>query len=164
MAFLQKEVVTGLDEVLSGLDGLKKSLRTKHLRKATNDIARNILWGAKARTPKRRGILYKSLGRKVKVYKSGVLVAIVGARKEYRQQVGVRVKDSGPSAKYPKKAGDPIFANPTKYLHLVELGTSRGKAHHMLRDAARAARSMMRSRVVEAVEDALAEAQKGGAK
>lgn len=166
MATIEKEYVTGLQGVLSQLDGIKKSLRNKHLKRATNEISRAILWGARSRVPRRLGTLYKSLGRKVKVYRgSGVAVAVVGARKGYKEQVAVRVKDSRPGTKYPKKAGDAVYADPVKYLHLVELGTVRTKAHHALRGAAKAARPMMADAVRAAVGAALAEAAaKGGGK
>ena len=165
MGFLKKEYVEGLGDVLRQLDVVKNSLRNKHLRKAMADVSRNVLWSARARTPKRRGILYRSLGRKVRVYrKSGVVVAVVGARVGFKEQVGVRKRDSRSGVKYPRHAGDPVFADPTKYLHLVELGTRRTQAAHMLRDAAAAARPMMTRRVVEAVNAALAEAasRRGG--
>ena len=157
MAFKVKEHVTGLKEILQAMDDLPKNLRKKHLRKAMSDIAKKILWAAKARTPRGTGLLRKSLGRKIKVYPSGVVVGIVGARRGFRQQVGERVKDSRPGTKYPKQAGDPIYVDPTKYLHLVELGTVRSKAAHMLRDALAEGRAMATARFRQALEDAVKE-------
>lgn len=159
MPFVEKQYLEGLADVLRKLDELPKRLRNKHLKKAVGNAARTILWAAKARTPKRRGVLYKSLGRKVKLYRnSGVAVAIVGARTGFRQVVGTRVRDSRPGTKYPKKAGDPIYADPTKYLHLVELGTSRSAGVHMLRDAIAQNKAAIADEMRKALEDAVKEA------
>lgn len=163
MAFSIRARVDGLQDILRKLDELPKKLRNKFLRRAVSDAAKLILWSARARTPRRFGILKKSLGRKVKVYRrSGTMVAIVGARVGFKQQVGTRVKASRASARYPKAPGDPIYADPTKYLHLVELGTARSKGVHMLRDALQVNKSAIRDKMRDALSNAIADAQKGG--
>lgn len=137
MGFNVKARVDGIADLMAQLDGLKKSVRNKILRKAVSNAGKTLLWAARARVAgfKRTGLLYKSLGRKVKVYPSGAVVAIVGARKGFKQIIGVRKRDSRPGTKYPKAAGDPIYADPTKYLHLVELGTKRSRAYEPLKQA-----------------------------
>jgi HK97 gp10 family phage protein len=150
MAYEVKGQVEGLDVVMRAFHALKTSTQKKHLRKALGEASRLTLWAARAQTPKRSGLLYKSLGRKTKVYKSGVVVAIVGARRGFRKKVGER------------KDGRPIMADPTKYLHLVELGTHTARAKHVLRDAIRRQGPAIRELIASAMNDALAEAAKGG--
>lgn len=62
----------------------------------------------------RGGLLKKAQGYKVKTY-GGTAVAICGTRDGFRQRIGTRV--SG------KNQGEPIYANPTKYAHLIIKGT-----------------------------------------
>lgn len=158
MPYVEKEYLTGLEATLRAFGEMPKRLARKHLRRGVNAIGKDLLWAAKARTPKRTGLLYKSLGRKVKSYRSGaVVVAIVGARKGFRKQVGVRVKDSRPGTKYPKRKGDPIYADPTKYLHLVNLGTFRSRAYRMLQEALRQASAGAKRHLESSLEDAVKE-------
>jgi hypothetical protein len=142
---------------------LKRSLQKKHLRKAMNAAGKQLLWAVRGRTPKRTGLLYKSLGRKVKTYKSGIVVAIVGARVGFRKPVGVRQKP-GVVRGVPRKAGEPIFADPTKYLHLVEGGHSGGaQPKRILAGSLQALGPEVVKLVEAAMQAAIAEAaQKGG--
>lgn len=159
MPYVEKEYLTGLEATVKAFDAFPKRLRNKHLRRGMNAVGKDLLWAAKARTPKRTGLLYKSLGRKSKTYRGGaVIVAIVGARKGFRKQVGVRVFDSRPGTRYPKKAGDPVYADPTKYLHLVNLGTARSRAYRVLQDALRQARAGAKSHLEAALANAAKEA------
>jgi HK97 gp10 family phage protein len=146
--------VTGVDQTLAAFASVKSSLQKKYLRKAQADNARLVLWAVRGRTPKRRGLLYKSLGRKVKVYRGrNIVVAVVGARTGFRQQVGTR------------KDGTPIFANPVKYLHLVELGTARSRGHGMIRAALTSTKAQVAANLRQAMESAIADANqpRGGA-
>lgn len=76
------------------------------------------------------GLLRKSLGYKVKYYtRTGSAVAICGPRSRFRVQIGV-------VSRGPRK-GQPVFANPQKYAHLVELGTRHSGARPFLKPAGR---------------------------
>ena len=155
MAFQVRLQLEGVDALKRQFDALANKLRKKHLKRAMNAASKDVLWAVRARTPKRSKLLYRSLGRKVKVYPSGNVVAIVGARQGFRQPVGVRKRG--------KKAGETIYANPTKYLHLVELGTSRSEARHMLKDALDSKKAEIQGLIADAVDAAVAEAlSKGG--
>lgn len=152
----QMSQIDGLDAVLRRLDDLPKKLRNKHLKKAITAAARTILQAAKARCPRDLGILRKSLGQKVKVYRhSGAVLAVVGARKGFRLPAIRKKGKWAPAAVQPSG-----FADPTKYLHLVELGTTRSREVRFLRDALRSATPSVGAKVREAVEAALAD---GGA-
>lgn len=148
-----------LTEALKALKDLPRKLKKKAIRQVANAGAKKLKWAARKLVPIRHGLLKKSLGQKVKVYPSGVAVGMVGAREGFKQQVGVRKQDSRPGARYPKKAGDPVYANPTKYLHLVELGTRRGaKARHFLRRALDQSVGAVRAEAVEILDRAVKEA------
>ncbi len=102
-------------DLLARLDGMKRAVRTRVLRKAIGAGTKIILKVAKSLVPKESGLLRKSLGRKVKVYRnSGIAVGIVGPRKGFRQDV-TRSKGKW----FPVTA----ISDPIKYAHLVEFGT-----------------------------------------
>src|SRR5579864_477519 len=94
--------IAGEKEVFAQLDALESKLRKQSLRKAVNAGSSIVLKAVKRRAPvevgggslgrARAGLLKKSLGRKVKAYKSGVVVGIVGARKGFRKAIGVRTR------------------------------------------------------------------------
>lgn len=115
MAWKIKGKIEGADQVVSALQDLEKKVRKKALRAAVSKAGSIILKRAKQLAPKDSGLLKKSLGRKVKVYPSGVAVAIVGPRKGFRQDATRRKG---------KWAAVSTIADPTKYGHLVELGTA----------------------------------------
>lgn len=147
--------VEGLEEVLKQLDEFPKKLRNKHLKKAVNDASKTVLQGAKARCPRESGLLRKSLGRKVKVYRhSGVVMGIVGARLGFKQEV-TRGKGKWKSMQ--------VVSNPVKYLHLVELGTTRTQASHFLRDALQANLADIGNRMRDALANAVADLNASGA-
>lgn len=130
-------------DALRRLNGLKQGKRNAILRTAATKSARLVLASAKAnlrtRTKlqkklgiTRHGILLKSLGVKIASYEHTV-VALIGPRKGFKEQIGVRTRDG----KHGKK-GDPIYEDPTKIAHLVEYGHGGpGKAdeHPFMRPA-----------------------------
>jgi HK97 gp10 family phage protein len=129
MSFAIKAVVTSdsLTAALRRLNGLKPGRRNAILRTATTKSTRIIAKAAKGNLSARRktqkkegiarlGLLQKSIGIKVKVYNNAV-VGLVGPRKGFKQQVGVRKKGGAKS-----KTGDPIHHDPANIAHLVELG------------------------------------------
>lgn len=152
-----------LKPLLDRLKELPRKLGKKILRAAVASATRKLAREAKSRAKgfRRTGVLWKSLGSKVKAYpNSGTVVGIVGARQGFRQQIGVAKQDSREGARYPRKKGDPIYANPVKYLHLVELGTVRSRANPFLADSQRAMHAALRADIAAAVNKGLTEALK----
>lgn len=110
MAFKAKVEITGLADVFQRLRGVERKVRTKILRQAVQGAGRLILKAARAKVAVRTGLLRKSLGVKVKVYrKSGVAVAVVGPRTGFKRTV-----------KLPD--GSFEIEDPTNIAHLVEKG------------------------------------------
>ena len=145
MAYKIKGKIEGLRDVLAALDNVEKKVKKKAIRKAAGVAGTIVLKAAKARARKATGLLRKSLGKKIKVYKSGAVgVAIVGPRLGFRQVVS--------------RGGRDVLSNPTKYAHLVELGTSHSAAHPFLRSALEQTRGQVR----EAMAKAIAEVVAGG--
>lgn len=145
MAFTIRSKVTGLEPLLRALDAAGKNLKKKGTRKAVGAAGKIILKAAKSRVRRVSGLLARSLGRKVKVYRgSGVAVAIVGPRKGYKQEV---VRD-----------GRIATSDPIRYAHLVERGTMRSQALPFLQPAL----DSTKTQVVQAMGDALASVLPGG--
>lgn len=155
LGYTVRDQVEGLEAIKAQLRELPRKLAAKLEKKAINEAGKLVLQRAKALAPIREdrrqgykgGLLRKSLARKVKVYRNrGIIVAIVGARKEgFRRQIGTR------------KDGTPIFANPTKYLHLVELGTRTAQGKNFLRQALSEVRPQLTSIFTRVLEEALNE-------
>lgn len=124
--FTIKGKIEGLKDVTDALKAVDKKLRKKLIRKAVGEGGKLILKRAKQLVPKDTGLLKKSLGRKVKVYKNGVAVAVVGPRQGFRKSV---TRSKG------RRAAVTLIANPVKYAHLVELGTQNAPAHPFLKPA-----------------------------
>jgi HK97 gp10 family phage protein len=104
----------GGDKIFSRLSGMGKAAN-KIVKKAMGEAGKIILKEAKGGIPRESGLLKKSMGRKVKVYRgSGAVVAIVGPRTGFVQIVDVKglggIRHS-------------VLRDPTKYAHLVEGGT-----------------------------------------
>ena len=84
-------------------------------RRASSQAITPVLKSAKAKVPKRKGLLKKSLGRKQKSYpRNDVVYSMVGPRKGFKDEEG---------------------NNPVNYAHLVEKGTKYAKAQPFLRPA-----------------------------
>lgn len=127
---------TGLDGLLGLLRYLPDNIQKKILRPAVQRGSRRLSRTVKSLVPIRTGLLKKAIGARVVWYKkTQTTLGVVGAKHGFRTAIGVRKRDSGDSARYQYKKGDQIFANPTKYWHLVELGTVRGKALDALKRA-----------------------------
>lgn len=185
MAFKVHCQIDGLKELIGRLTGLKMKMRNKILRTATTKAARLIAKKAKQKCPvrmtggqvarqakrlRKEGIaappkiaaasnitplklLKKSIGQKVKTYKSGVVVGIVGPRKGFRAEIGKRVRKGKKS-----NVGDPIYADPVNYAHLVELGTKHSKAQPFLRPALEESKDEIRAIFAEEIRAGLAAA------
>jgi HK97 gp10 family phage protein len=113
---------------LTPLEGLKKSLANKILRKAVTQAGRVVRDAVKqnAITIKKHGYLAKSIGIKVKVYKD-TAIAVVGPRSKWTKVVGVRTRG--------KHKGEPITFRPSYIAHLVEKGTKRSMHKAFLKPA-----------------------------
>lgn len=118
MSWAVKAELTGLRDVLGrvqrlGSQTVRSRVTRKAVDKASQPAAKTMkrLAPASEQGPLIPGLLKKSVGRKIKVYRnSGIVVMVVGPRSGFRRVVGSR------------KDGRPIVQNPTKYAHLVEYG------------------------------------------
>jgi HK97 gp10 family phage protein len=169
MGFTVKMRITGLEELIRRLESLDPKMRRKTLKAAVNAGSRILLAEMKAGVPSSlndTGLLRKSLGRRIKVYRqSGIVVAIVGPRRGFKQEIGM-----SSSGKY---KGKPIYRNPTRYAHLVEFGTgprvqkstgrSTGRmgARPFMRPALESSRGPVFDAMREVMEAGLAEAAQG---
>lgn len=105
-------------EVRKALERFKTSVRNRVVRAGVTTALRPIAKEAKRLVPTRFRFLKKSLGTKVKTYRSGVWGA-VGVRTGERWWGTVRGKT----------------VKPHKYAHAVELGTKTARPHPFLRPA-----------------------------
>lgn len=123
----------------SSLQGIRKRLADlpQELIKASESAvlragAKPIQTAAKAKAPVGTGLLKKSIGMRVKKTK-GIYTARVGPRKGFKGK---------PLGKKKNKAGIETerFADPNKYSHLVEFGTSHSPAKPFIRPAIESAK------------------------
>ncbi len=114
-----------------GLKGLRDSIQKRIVKKGVTKMVQPVTKAVKAASPVRDekdrqgGTLKKSLGHKVSAKRSGFAKAVIGARRGFKRQIGV--------VKRGKNAGRPIFADPVKYLHLVEYGTKYAAAKRFVK-------------------------------
>jgi HK97 gp10 family phage protein len=152
MPYRIKGKVDGLDATLKALEGLRKALANKLLRRALNKARSILAKTAKAKAPRETGLLKKSIGGKVKIYPSGVGVAVVGPRAGFKKEV---------TRKRNKRFPTTAMANPIKYAHLVELGTSHSKAQPFLGTALSANQSQIKEAMADVIRKGLEDAKKG---
>lgn len=158
MAFAIQGKLEGLGPVVRRLQEVgRKSTRTAILRKAVNAATGPLLKSAKAMCPVsedpplKKGLLRKSLGRKLSYNKrSGVVTGLVGPRRGFKVQVGVRKKG--------KRPGSPIYQDPVRYAHLVELGTRRAGPKPFLRPAWDGGKAAALATVAASIRDGIARA------
>lgn len=150
--------VTGLQESMTQLAGMVRAVRNKYLRKAMNAAGTIVLKVMRRLAPvevgrdelsrNRSKVLKKSLGRKVKAYaKKGVMIVIVGPRRGFRKQVGVRKRG--------KNVGQPVYYDPAKTAHLVEKGTSHSAAKPFARPAGDTTKAQVEAAVVKIIDDGI---------
>lgn len=96
--------ITGSKELARLLEDLPGKVQKKVLRQGVSAASTPILKAIRGRVPKRSGLTKKSMARKVKTYKSGTVVSIMGPRKDA-------------AAMYKGK-----LHKPSKIAHLVEKG------------------------------------------
>lgn len=100
--------LTGLKPTLDRLKGVDEKTRKKTLRKAIGAGTRIMTKAIKRNLP--AGLLRKSIGSKIKVYRnSGVVVGIAGPRTGFKQMVTM-------------KDGSAVLQDPSAISHLVEGG------------------------------------------
>lgn len=119
MSFAIKTEIKGLDGLLKKTKLLKNPVKAQQ--NACRRGGRVILKAAKPLCPEdtdphlsEKGLLRKSLGVIVKVYKKVRVIALIGPRRGFRRQVG--------TVRRGKRAGLPIYQDPAKIAHLVEYG------------------------------------------
>lgn len=117
----------GDKKLIKKLKGLSTATQKKIVRPSVTKAVRVIAKDAKGRAPKDTGLLKKSIGQRVKTYRSGNISGIVGPRSGFKRTVEID--------------GKAVIKNPTKYSHLVEFGTSRKAARPFLRPALEAKKS-----------------------
>lgn len=136
----------GLKQVQRTLKGLGGAVQRKIVRagmnKATQPLAKDIK--ARLRAHRRYGLLQRSIGRRVKTTRRKTIAGVVGPRTGYRTQVGTT------------QDGDPIYANPTQYYHLLEFGTQHSAAHPTLRPAWAAGKTQAAATLAKVCQEQLA--------
>lgn len=104
------------------LTQLGKRAATRVLKRAAQGALKSLVAPARAKVPRRYGLLRKSLGTTVKYYRqSGTVFVAMGPRPGWKTPIVDR------------RTGQVRFANPQMYAHLVERGTRRAAAHPFLR-------------------------------
>jgi HK97 gp10 family phage protein len=112
--------VDGLRELQRALAALPKELQRTSETTALREGMKPVLKTARAIAPKDSGLLKKAIGLTVRKGKNG-MTSRVGARTGFRQQV--------------TRKGKTVTADPSKYSHLVEYGTSHSAAKPFIRPA-----------------------------
>ena len=128
---MNRTKITGAREIRDALRKLPKELQRAAEKAVLRAGAQPIAKAAKARAPKDSGLLKKSIGLRVATVK-GETSARVGPRTGMKQQV---------TRKRPNGKTYTETADPNKYSHLVELGSSRAPAKPFIRPAVDAAAS-----------------------
>ena len=149
MGFTIRGKVEGLAGVMATLDALDARLRGKTLRKAGRAAGQIIVKAAKAnaRAADETGQLRKSIGVKVRLYRTtGNLLVVVGPRTGFKAD---RVRERN------KWFRTTMKVNPVRYAHLVELGTGRSRARPFLAPALFETAAAVRAAVAEVVREAL---------
>lgn len=112
----------GDKKLIKKLKALSAATAKKVVRPAIEKAVKVVAKEAKRLAPEQTKLLKKSIGQRVKTYKhSGAIVGIIGPRTGFKKEVIVDGKGE--------------VRNPTKYAHLVELGTSKRAAQPFLRPA-----------------------------
>ena len=113
--------ITGARELQRALARLPEELSKSVERTVLREGAKPIHSSAKSRVAVSSGLLKKSLGITVKKTRKGQLTARVGARSGFKKTV--------------TRNGKTVNADPAKYSHLVEYGTSHSPAKPFIRPA-----------------------------
>ena len=148
--FLIRGELTGLRDALNSLKAVKRSAGSRILRKGLAAASKPMLDTARRLVPRRTGLLRKSLGRKIKTYRStGTVVVMIGPRTGFKRVVRVK--------------GRRTFQrnDPTHYAHLVERGTVHSRATPFLRPAFDQHKAAGEETVARVIREELAKALRG---
>lgn len=120
--------VLGVEKVIARLNYLaKRGTRSRILRRAVSKASTPIMQDARRGAAKETGALKLSMGRRMRTYPSGTVLAIVGPRTGFKRvgrgKKGTRKADARLMGKFMAagRKGKPRL--PHKYAHLVEFGT-----------------------------------------
>jgi HK97 gp10 family phage protein len=126
-----KVQVVGLDKALRALQDVEKKVRNRAARKAMDAADKIVLAAQRSLVPVESGLLKKSLGKKVKVFRgSGTVVGIVGPRKGFKTFVvktdrGAAIAGTAKSVGLLRKAKGAAVGveirDPAKYAHLANM-------------------------------------------
>lgn len=142
MPFEIKGSLSGIDGILSLLDGLKQTMQAKLTRRATTKSARVIAGGVKAMLGGRgkygSGLSARSIAVKVKTYSGGKVVAIIGPQKGKGKKVAVKdvfrvLRGGGRIVRLSKPKPEQLeqYRDPAKYFHLIERGATLKNGVHI---------------------------------
>lgn len=108
--FRYRGTVSGVAAVLAKLKQADEKVAKKALRAGVSKAGQLLKRAAKGKVVRKSGHLARSMYSKVKTFRNtGRVIAVVGPRTGMKQTV---VRD-----------GRSVLSNPTRYAHLVELGT-----------------------------------------
>ena len=128
--------VEGQRELRRALEQLPLAVQRKALRPAVRAGSSVINKAAKAKAPRDKGDLRRSIGVKVKSYRSGVVVGVIGPRKGHKVHLKTETRRrSGLLGLLGATEEHDSFKVPAKYAHFVEHGTSHSAAKPFLRPA-----------------------------
>jgi HK97 gp10 family phage protein len=138
--------VTGIQGLRTALNRLPVELQRATAAKALREGMKPVLKAARANAGKSKdsGLLQKSLGLNVRKGKNG-LTARVGPRSGFKKMVH-------------RKGKGMELANPVKYAHLVEYGTSHSAAKPFIRPAIDSSTEAINTKLAEGYEKGLTQA------
>ena len=135
--------VDGIKELRRALDRLPKELQRASETTALREGMKPVLKTARGIAPNDTGLLKKAIGLTVRKGKNGV-TARVGARTGFKKEV--------------KRNGKTVKADPSKYSHLVEFGTSHSAAKPFIRPAVESNTSAISDGIAKGYEKGLEKA------
>ncbi len=152
-----------LDRALSKLpEELAKTAEAAALREGMKPVKREVTARAPTGKGKEAGLLKRSIGLNVRKNKRGSAekgryTARVGPRTGFKIAVGTAIAKV---TKGKRRKGQPytVYKDPTKYAHLVELGTSHSAADPFIRSGTAAAEPEVLNGLVRGYEKGLSKA------
>ncbi len=132
-------MVLGVPELVAKMHELPDKLRNQGTRKAMAAATRPIVQTTKALVPVRTGLLRQSIASKILKGKTGDYIGLIGARRfkatkkhpKNRFKVTKTVQRRAAKLHINVSGGDGSVS-PSRYAHLVELGTKRSRAEPFL--------------------------------
>jgi len=147
----------GIKEAIAGLEGLKAGKQRKYVRRGVTKAGRLLAKDVKqrARAIKQTGLLALSIGSKTWTARDKSAIGVsIGPRTGFRRAI-VKKKRGGFKVLSKKKSaeatGKQTWRDPTKYGHIVELGSRRTAAKPFIRPAVAAKEREAGDKVIEEV-------------